>query len=181
MPCRAATQAKFRIPRNQTLTKENEGAYRPQLHVVGCLVAGICECFFLMDADQPKSSDMQQTILARVLDIVDGILRKDNLPMPANLLLAADNTTREHRNQHLLKFLAKLVSCKQFLAAENGYMMVGHTHNKLDQRFGTIACGLARQQVLETPEDTVCVGTCACVCVPWLVACSTVRSMVWTL
>ena len=39
-------QAKFRLPRNYLLTKENEKLWRPQLHLVAVLVPGVIEMLF---------------------------------------------------------------------------------------------------------------------------------------
>ena len=97
-------QAKFRCPRNLASSAEFEACWRPQLHVVGTIIHGHMECYFLMNADQPKDSNMNATVICRCLDILRDKLGPQ-FSLPRTLIVAADSTARESKNQHFANFL----------------------------------------------------------------------------
>lgn len=78
--------------------------------------------------------------------------------MPANLFVHADNTCREARNQHNMKFAAVLTGRHTFRSVQYNFFGVGHTHFIVDQRFSTVATSLSRRPILETPEDRIVAG-----------------------
>ena len=144
-------QAKFRCPRNLASSAEWDSHWRPQLHVVGALVWGHLEAFFIMDTDQPKDANMNCTVISKVLELVHD--KTGSKTLPRNLVIGADNTTRESKNQHFANYLAYLVAKEKFDAVEVQYMTTGHTHNEQDQRFSSVATALKRAPVLEDPSD----------------------------
>ena len=146
-------QAKFRCPRNLCDAKQWGALWRPTLHLVGCLVEGLLEIYFLTDQDVKKDSNMEMTCISRALDMAQRELLLRGLDMPEHLSLTWDNTAREGKNQHLAKYQAWLVSTGCFRSVQDGQGQVGHTHNKLDQRFSVVAAILKGCQVLQTPED----------------------------
>lgn len=101
---------------------------------------------------------MQMTLISRALDIGKRILDGRGVAMPQNLVIQADNTTREQRNQYSMMFIAWLTSRGIFRSAGEMFYEVGHTHNEVDQRFVLVRTALGRAQVLQTPEDSVCRG-----------------------
>ena len=146
-------QAKFKCPRNMDNSKAWEKLWRPQLHCVGVIVEGVLEAYFLTDNDVKKNSDMELTILSLALEKTFQVLDDRGVTMPEHLSLTYDNTAREGKNQHMAKWMAWLVSKGIFRSVQDGNGMVGHTHNKLDQRFSVVGGGLARQTCLQTPGD----------------------------
>ena len=62
-------QAKFKVPRNTASSADLEPLWRPQLHVCGVIVHGHMECYFIMDSDRAKDSNMNCTVMSRVLDL----------------------------------------------------------------------------------------------------------------
>ena len=148
----APCQAKFRLPRNLESTKEFSGLWRPQLHCVAVLAAGVVECYYLLGPEQAADSNMQATLLAHTLDVVRGELVRRHRAMPVHLVVQADNTCREQRNQHMMKFGATLVLRGVFRSVSFTFLPVGHTHALPDQRFSMIGSALRRQPVLENPE-----------------------------
>lgn len=145
-------QAKFKCPRNLASSAEFESCWRPQLHVVGTIIHGHMECYFLMNADQPKDSNMNATVISRCLDILRDKLGPQ-FSLPRTLVVAADNTARESKNQHFANFLSYLVATEKFECVELQFMQTGHTHNEQDQRFSSVATLLSRAPVLEDPTD----------------------------
>ena len=147
---RSAPEAKFRIPRlKQGDVKSHDKLWRPQLHLIGVHVAGVGEYVYLTDCDVCKDSNLQITVLGRTIDLIKARLEELKVSLPQHLVVVADNTCRENRNQYVLGFLAKLVCQGLFRSASTEYAEVGHTHNIQDQRFFILASALARQPVLQ--------------------------------
>jgi hypothetical protein len=113
--------------------------WRPQLHVVGTIAWGHIESYFIMDCDLAKDANMECTVISRTLDLVTNKMGDGaNVSLPTTLLVAADNTPREGKNQHFQTYLAYLKASGKFESAEAEYLRTGHTHNEQDQRFHPI-------------------------------------------
>ena len=101
---------------------------RPQLHVVGIIIHGHIEAYYIMDADQPKDSSMNCTIVAQALDKVKGILGPDQA-LPRNLVIAADNTTLESKNTVFANFLSYLVTTEVFESVEVQFLQANRAQS----------------------------------------------------
>ena len=145
-------QAKFRCPRNLASSAEFDACFRPQLHVAGAVVHGHLEAYFIMNGDLAKDANMNCTVISRLLDLCHERLNPQH-SLPRNLIVAADNTTRESKNQHFANFLGYCIATEKFESAEVQFMQTGHTHNELDQRFSSVASLLSRAPILEDPTD----------------------------
>lgn len=154
-------QAKFRCPRNLASSAEFEPLWRPQLHVVGAIYHGVIEAYFVMPPDIAKDSNMNCTCVNRTLDLAQEELAKrrrcevSEVVMPRSLVINADNTTREGKNQHFATHSLMQVGKKKFEAVANDFPSVGHTHNEQDQRFSTVATTLSSAPILEEPLEFV--------------------------
>ena len=148
-------QAKFRCPRALPAqsTKLFETCWRPTLHVVGVLISGVVEAFYVMDTDLPADSNMENHLIMRSLDIARHVLNSRGVAMPAHLVVLSDNTARELRNQWGYKLQAYLVSRQLFKSTTVAHKRVGHSHGKCDQRFSIIGVGLRKAEVLQCPEE----------------------------
>jgi hypothetical protein len=82
-------QAKFKCPRNLESSKEWDNCWRPQLHLVGCLMPGLLEVFYVMDMDVPSDSNLTMTVLARTLEHAERVMRFKNIAWPEHLVLLA--------------------------------------------------------------------------------------------
>ena len=121
-------EAKFRCPRNMMNTKANEKLWRPQLHTVGVLAAGVCEAYYIMPPDVAKDSNMNMSLLSHTLDHVNDIVKTRGRQMPQHLVIQADNTGRETRNQYIMTWAAWLVLTNKFMSVTVEFLQVGHTH-----------------------------------------------------
>ena len=65
-------------------SKQFEKAWRPSLHCVLVLVHGVAECYYVMDHDCKKNSDMNLTAICRSLDHVKSVLDERGTPMQHN-------------------------------------------------------------------------------------------------
>ena len=149
-------QQKFSIPRARRLcgTSEYGKAWKTNVHLVGAVVWGVEEQYYIMPMDVPKDSSMQCTILAKALEETRKRLKMmdEALDLPAHLIVAIDNTPREGKNQYFAQFCAFLASYL-FETVEVQYMQVSHTHNELDQRFSSMASLIKRCDCLQSLED----------------------------
>lgn len=147
-------QSKFRIPRNLVLTKQFEKSWRPHEHCVGVLAAGVLDMFYLMGPLVKSDSSLTLSLLSHSLDIVESALKRRGRAMPAHLTIQMDNTARENRNQYVVKWASWLVVRGVFRSVQLHFLLVGHTHINVDQKFSTIATELSRQHTFEDPEET---------------------------
>ena len=65
MLIRSVAEAKFRIPKFDNSSKEFDQMYRPSAHLIGCLIPGVAEIFFLTDGDVRKDSSTTLTCVSR--------------------------------------------------------------------------------------------------------------------
>ncbi len=56
-------------------------------------------------------------------------------PLPSKLL-QMDNCVKDNKNHHMLAFLSLLIACKVFKEVQLGFLIVGHTHEDIDESFG---------------------------------------------
>ncbi|CAK0867742.1 unnamed protein product [Prorocentrum cordatum] len=146
-------QAKFRLPRNLCSSKLWDKLWRPQVHMVGVLVNGSSDHYFLEDQDMKKDASNNCELLSITIQRVVDECKAKNIPLPMHLHVHADNTGREQKNKTGLGFLGVLVGKKIFTTATQSHFMKGHTHFQLDQKFSTIGSRLASTGVMETIQD----------------------------
>ena len=144
-------QSKFKVPRNLDDSKMWSKLWRPVLPMVGFRAEGVCSIFFVLEGDQKKDSNTELTCLSLGLQHTLSIISKRGLVRPEHLSVKYDNCAREGKNQHMLKYLSLLVHRNIFRSTQDGQAQVGHTHDRLDQEFSTIASVLSRAPRLETP------------------------------
>ena len=121
--------------------------------MVGAIPWGYVEAHWIMSPGQAKDSNMNATIIANALDLVQSILDLKGAAMPQTLVIEADDTAREEKNQHGLASMAYLVAAKRFEAVQGEFEEVGHIHNELDQRYSVHAAKLKRAPKPEDPAD----------------------------
>ena len=75
-------QQKFVCPRNLASSKAFEMLWRPRLHMVGCYMAGLLECYFIMDSDMQKDPNSNMTVMSRTITLAQEELQKRDLKLP---------------------------------------------------------------------------------------------------
>ncbi len=73
--------------------------------MVGILIWGLLEAYILMEPDIPKDSSMQITMLCLALNFARQMLTAKGIEMPLHLIVQADNTCRETKNNPFLTFV----------------------------------------------------------------------------
>ena len=66
--------------------------------------------------------------------------------LPLGLHLQLDNTSRENKNQKMLRFAIMLVAKKVFRWVCLSFLVTGHTHTGLDATFGQLAVKLSLEE-----------------------------------
>ena len=107
-------QAKFRVPRALKKTHAFDKLIRPALHVQGAWAHGFGFHFAVADADCKKDTNNNVEVMTRMLE--DILLKYGGLPK--SLYLVQDNTSRECKNQKIVKFFLMLVSLNIFQSVE---------------------------------------------------------------
>ena len=125
--------------------------------MVGVICFGMLEYYALLPCDVPKDSNMNATVISRVLDIVANILRAkgERFSFPSTLLLGLDNTPREGKNSYFGSYLAGLIQKGVFRHIQVEFMQVDHTHNEMDQHFSSMAACIKCADHIE--ECQICV------------------------
>lgn len=100
-----------------------------------------------------QGSDQWCEILCRVLNEVLRISQASGRTFPRHLVIQADNTCGVAKNQYCLRFLVHLVACHKFVSANLCYLMVGHTHEDVDQLFAVVLFIMLQLRTWQTPQE----------------------------
>ena len=138
-------QSKTSLPHFLNETKSTSAMYKLKMHVTGVLVHGHHSYGFFDFGQFPHSSNLTMTILLDVL-----YMYKDSLP--PTLYLQMDNCCRENKNKFVFAFCCLLVELKVFKKIKLGFLMVGHTHEDIDQLFSRFSRRLGWNPAMTVPE-----------------------------
>ncbi|CAB4032559.1 Hypothetical predicted protein [Paramuricea clavata] len=142
-------QSKHNLSHFQVTTKVDSTATRLKTHVTGVLAN--CHSMasaFLDNCEWPHDSNLTINILMRTLLLFQGKLDK----LPPVMYLQMDNCYRECKNKFVLGFLAILVKMGLFRKIKLSFLMVGHTHEDIDQMFSCFSRHLAKHDARTIPE-----------------------------
>jgi hypothetical protein len=115
-----------------------------KIHLCGVLVYGIgLYADVWIDAHHKHDSNQVITMVMHV--IADVRRRKGQLPL--TLRIHADNTTHENKNIYMFALCAVLVGLGYFQEVQLGFLIVGHTHEDIDQCFSIISNTLKRTNI----------------------------------
>ena len=96
----------------------------------------------------PKDGNFVPNVLLRVLDIY----KEEHGYLPPVLYMQLDNTCRENKNKFVFSFLAYLVTMGVFKKIKVNFLLVGHTHEDIDQYFSVVSKGLVRNHPRTLPH-----------------------------
>ena len=148
-------KAKFSWPQFpwHRVDKTLEGAHRPRLVLTAAMAHGFATCFFIADENVSHGASAFCDVLARVIEKVAEVSRRSGVPMPSHLVVQADNTVAQAKNNEANVFLAHLVSQHKFQTASMFHLIVGHTHEDIDQLFGVLLMLVLRRKKFQTKQD----------------------------
>ena len=76
------------------------------------------------------------------LNLIEAGSRRGRLPLPKNLYLQLDNSSKDNKNQYLMAFLSLLTTRGVFKEIQVGFLLVGHTHEDIDAYFSHLSKSL---------------------------------------
>lgn len=136
------------VPRIRQTVKNIEHRF-VKTHLCGALVHGIglyCDVWF--GAHHKHDSNQ---VVSTLLHVIGDVLRRKGF-LPPTLRIQADNCTRENKNIYMFAMCATLVGLGFFQEVELSFLIVGHTHEDIDQRFSCISNTLKRSDVNSLKE-----------------------------
>ncbi|KAL3680117.1 hypothetical protein R1sor_023073 [Riccia sorocarpa] len=133
-------QKKTALPHFSKQPKSVDGAALVGVHLVGAMIfhGKLRTHAFLTYNNLKSDSNLTITVLQKILLEWEGIL-------PPTLYLQLDNTVRENKNNILFAYLAMLLEKKVFTKIKLGFLLVGHTHDFVDQMFSRFSQALRRE------------------------------------
>ena len=123
-----------------------------QFHLVGCMVFNgkMCPRVYFTTPNIYNDANLTITIIHHVLTHWSGKL-------PQVLYLQLDNTSRENKNQIVFGYLSMLVEMRTFQKVKVGFLIVGKTHDHIDQMFSHFSITLKRKNVGILPSLIECI------------------------
>lgn len=135
-------KAKSTLPGYREKIKVLDGNQLLVMHVVGVLMFGcslstrvqLFLCLPVMDTN----ADLSCVILLQAIRNANSALN-DGERLPKTLLLQMDNCAKDNKNQFMMRFLGTLVLREIFEEVRVGFLVVGHTHERIDQVFSRLS------------------------------------------
>jgi hypothetical protein len=135
---------KTRLPHWYKVPKSADESCLLQMHVVGCLVyhGEIFSRVYLNYPTLRNDSNLIITILQRIWEE----WRNKPCGLPPKFYFQLDNTCRENKNNLLFTYLHMLLKKKVFQKIKVGFLLVGHTHDNIDQMFSRFSTRLSKSR-----------------------------------
>lgn len=141
-------QSKTKLPNKKRLTKVTDELIRLGVHVIGafCFGGPVRVMGLLNYPDLKKDSNLSCTTFERILDIqYEALIKKLQadrlvdpqamLAWPARVHVTFDNAPAEAKNQWFFRFVGLFVLHGVFDCISISNLLVGHTHDIVDQMF----------------------------------------------
>ena len=126
---------------------------RPRVSFTIAIAHGYCVDMYAAPEELNHGSDAFVEVLCRTITHVREICQQRSIPFPRHLVVQSDNTVAQAKNQYAAVFLAVMVSRGLFLTANLMFLVVGHTHEDIDQLFGVVVSLILQLSSFETiPE-----------------------------
>ena len=140
-------QKKTCLPHFPRLPKDISDECLVQMHLVGCLAYNrtVKPHVFITYPNVHNDPNLTVTVIQRVLGSWDG-------PLPPVLYVQLDNTARENKNSTVFGYLSMLVDQGVFTKIKVNFLLVGHTHDHIDQMFSTFSRQLSRYNAFTLPH-----------------------------
>ena len=150
-------KAKFAWPQYEwgRVDKMLDTVRRPRLVLTAAIAHGYGTFFFVADEDLTHGADAFLDVLERVLETVWAECRREGLRFPDHLVVQSDNTTAQAKNSEVNVFMAYLVVRYKFRTTHLMFLIVGHTHEDIDQLFGLVLQVVLRVVKFQTKGELV--------------------------
>ena len=146
-------QKKTCLPHMKRLPKDINDECLVQMHLVGCLAynRSVGPHVFITYPNVHNDPNLTVTVIHRVL-------MSWGQRFPPVLYIQLDNTARENKNSTVFGYLSMLVNQGIFRKIKVNFLLVGHTHDHIDQMFSTFSRQLSRHDAFTLPKlfDVIC-------------------------
>lgn len=115
---------------------------RPRLHITGLVTHGFLMAFFVSDHDHPKDSSVSAELICVALAKLSRHIRLQD----HEIHVVSDNTSRETKNNTIVRLLAALTMNKIVGGATLRNLRSGHSHEDIDQIFGSLGANFWKPQ-----------------------------------
>ena len=132
------------VPKLCQLVKSIESRY-VKTHLCGILVHGV-GLYTDIWVDTHHKHDSNQVVTSIMHILRDVRNRRGNI-LPPKLRIQVDNCGRENKNQYMFALYAALVAFKYFAKVHLSFLIVGHKHEDIDQKFNTISGTLKSRDI----------------------------------
>ncbi|KAL3691369.1 hypothetical protein R1sor_005020 [Riccia sorocarpa] len=140
-------QNKTRLSHFTKVTKSVDDASLVGVHLVGVMIyhRTFHTKVYATYKNVRSDSNLTISVIHRVVSEWEG-------PLPATLYIQLDNIVRENKNGIVFAYLAMLVEKKIFRKIKVGFLIVGHTHDHVDQMFSRFSVALRGKKVFTMPQ-----------------------------
>ena len=128
---------------------------RPRMTITGGIAHGWCTCIFVAQETLTHGSNAYVEVLCQILDKVADMCKVQGRRFPVHLILQADNTVAQTKNQYAAAFCSQVVGMHKFSTVTLNFLMVGHTHEDIDQLFALICLYIIRRYRWQTPDEFI--------------------------
>lgn len=148
----AVDHTKLRYPKHAAMSaKDFSGFIRPCLDCTAAITHGHGIVIALSEPFVKKDSSWSIDVIAHVHALSQVAQRHDLRQM--EVVLQADNTSRECKNNSLLRWAAMMVGLHMVKRMELRFLMSGHSHEDVDGFFSQLVNEIEGHKNLESPDD----------------------------
>ena len=140
-------QKKTCLPHLKRLPKDVNDDCLVQMHLVGCLAynGSVKPHVFVTYPNVHNDPNLTVTVIQKVL-------MSWGQSLPPVLYIQLDNTARENKNSTVFGYLSMLVNQGIFRKVKVNFLLVGHTHDHIDQMFSNFSRQLSRYDAFTLPK-----------------------------
>ena len=140
-------QKKTCLPHLKRLPKDVNDDCLVQMHLVGCLAynGSVKPHVFVTYPNVHNDPNLTVTVIQKVL-------MSWGQSLPPVLYIQLDNTARENKNSTVFGYLSMLVNQGIFKKVKVNFLLVGHTHDHIDQMFSNFSRQLSRYDAFTLPK-----------------------------
>ena len=132
------------VPKLQQAVKGIEGRY-VKTHLCGILVHG--EGLYLDVWIDSHHKHENNQVITSIMNVINDIRDRRGGLFPPVLRIQVYNCGRENKNQYICAFCVALVGLGYFAEVCLSFILVGHTHEDIDQRFSVISSTLKHHDI----------------------------------
>ena len=122
----------------------------------GAIAHGYATAFYITEDEVMfHGGSMFCEVLVRLIEKVAAVCDKNKWPFPEHLVVQADNTVNQAKNDEVNRFLSVLVGRFRFRTATINFLIVGHTHEDIDLLFAILLSRVLRKFTFRTPAELV--------------------------